>query len=170
MQVTFLGAPMIYYGTESGMWGGDDPDDRMPMVWDDMEYDPQTHDPLGREREADKVAFDNDMYLFYKAAIALRTRTVPLRYGSFELVEVDDAAQFFSFRRRYQGEDVLVGINRGDAPYRWRTPAREGDLVEKLFSAAPDSWGVEPKPVGGVYEIEVPSLDAVVLDVFSAVE
>ena len=30
---------MVYYGTESGMWGGDDPCDRKPMVWDDLKYD-----------------------------------------------------------------------------------------------------------------------------------
>ena len=26
-QMTYVGPPMIYYGTEAGMWGGDDPDD-----------------------------------------------------------------------------------------------------------------------------------------------
>jgi cyclomaltodextrinase / maltogenic alpha-amylase / neopullulanase len=24
-QMTYVGAPMIYYGTEAGMWGADDP-------------------------------------------------------------------------------------------------------------------------------------------------
>jgi len=27
---------IIYYGDEAGMWGGHDPDDRMPMVWEDL--------------------------------------------------------------------------------------------------------------------------------------
>jgi len=31
-QMSYVGAPMIYYGDEAGMWGGNDPDDRMPMV------------------------------------------------------------------------------------------------------------------------------------------
>lgn len=29
-QVTYPGAPYLYYGTEVGMWSADDPDDRMP--------------------------------------------------------------------------------------------------------------------------------------------
>lgn len=29
-QATYVGAPMIYYGTEFGMWSADAPEDRMP--------------------------------------------------------------------------------------------------------------------------------------------
>ncbi|MDE2834068.1 MAG: hypothetical protein OXM02_06055 [Bacteroidota bacterium] len=57
--MTWTGAPMVYYGSESGMWGADDPGDRMPMVWGDLIYEPQTHDPLGRIRMADSVAIDS---------------------------------------------------------------------------------------------------------------
>src|SRR5690606_15909435 len=35
-QMTYVGPPMVYYGTEAGMWGADDPDDRMPMTWPEM--------------------------------------------------------------------------------------------------------------------------------------
>ena len=41
LQMTYVGPPMIYYGTEAGMWGADDPCDRMPMVWPDTLYEPQ---------------------------------------------------------------------------------------------------------------------------------
>ena len=40
---TYVGAPMIYYGDEAGMWGGDDPDDRKPMVWPEMKYENETY-------------------------------------------------------------------------------------------------------------------------------
>ena len=40
-QMTYVGAPMIYYGDEAGMWGSNDPDDRMPMVWPEMQFAPQ---------------------------------------------------------------------------------------------------------------------------------
>ena len=59
LQMTYVGAPMIYYGTEAGMWGGDDPCDRMPMVWQDMVFEPQATDPLGRKRPVDVVEFDD---------------------------------------------------------------------------------------------------------------
>ncbi|MDR1249300.1 MAG: glycoside hydrolase family 13 protein [Treponema sp.] len=33
------GSPCIYYGTETGMTGGDDPDCRRPMIWDEAKQD-----------------------------------------------------------------------------------------------------------------------------------
>ena len=39
-QMTFLGAPMIWYGDEAGMFGAGDPLDRKQMLWKDLEpYD-----------------------------------------------------------------------------------------------------------------------------------
>src|SRR5699024_10118098 len=45
-QFTYTGAPMIYYGTEAGMWGAGDPDDRKPMVWPELDFEPERTDPL----------------------------------------------------------------------------------------------------------------------------
>ena len=39
IQMTFVGAPMVYYGDEAGMWGADDPDERKPMVWPEYKYE-----------------------------------------------------------------------------------------------------------------------------------
>ena len=86
LQMTYVGAPMIYYGTEAGMWGGDDPCDRMPMVWPDMKYDPQQADPLGRPRQADSVEFDTGLFNYYRAAIELRKQCPALRRGSIQFV------------------------------------------------------------------------------------
>ena len=72
LQMTYVGAPMIYYGTEAGMWGADDPCDRMPMVWAELSFDPQQADPLGRPRPANPVAFDDGLFKFYQAAIKFR--------------------------------------------------------------------------------------------------
>jgi glycosidase len=33
------GSPCIYYGTETGMTGGDEPDCRRPMIWDEAKQD-----------------------------------------------------------------------------------------------------------------------------------
>lgn len=35
-QTAYMGAPMLYYGSEYGMWGSDDPTDRKPMMWPDL--------------------------------------------------------------------------------------------------------------------------------------
>ncbi len=77
LQMTYVGAPMIYYGTEAGMWGADDPCDRQPMVWPELSYDAQQADPLGRKRSPDAVAFDEGLFNYYRAAIALSARARP---------------------------------------------------------------------------------------------
>ena len=40
--MTFVGSPIIYYGTEAGMWGDDDPDNRKPMLWEDIIFENET--------------------------------------------------------------------------------------------------------------------------------
>ncbi|MFM8684572.1 MAG: glycoside hydrolase family 13 protein [Chthoniobacterales bacterium] len=50
LQMTYVGAPMIYYGDEVGMWGANDPDCRKPMVWEDMIYEDEVVLPDGSKR------------------------------------------------------------------------------------------------------------------------
>src|SRR4029079_18702157 len=113
-QMTYVGAPMIYYGTESGMWGGHDPDDRMPMVWPDMTYDPQAIDPRGNERTPDDVSFDQQLFDYYKRAIALRRQHEALNQGDYTLLTADDVQRSVVFSRRTSKETLLVALNRGD--------------------------------------------------------
>ncbi len=89
-EMCYLGAPMIYYGDEAGMWGAGDPDDRMPMVWKDLTYEPQAIDPRGKERTPDPVQFDEDLFDFYKTAIGLRRKHEALNHGDFSVVATDD--------------------------------------------------------------------------------
>ncbi len=49
-QMTYLGAPMIYYGDEVGMWGATDPCCRKPMIWDDLKYVDEVYLPDGSRR------------------------------------------------------------------------------------------------------------------------
>jgi glycosidase len=67
-QMTYVGAPMLYYGTESGLWGGNDPDDRSPMNWDDITFAPQaaSHSPAF-VRPVDDMNFDANLFQFYKS-------------------------------------------------------------------------------------------------------
>jgi len=39
LQFAFSGAPIVYYGDEIGLCGGDDPDNRAPMPWDRHKWD-----------------------------------------------------------------------------------------------------------------------------------
>ncbi len=116
-QATYVGPPLIYYGTEAGMWGGDDPCDRKPMVWDDLEYEPEQAHPHGLARTPDVVRFERELFAFYRRLFALRNREVALRRGDFERVHSDDDAMLFAFRRTVGEESLLVVVNRGDQPY-----------------------------------------------------
>jgi cyclomaltodextrinase / maltogenic alpha-amylase / neopullulanase len=163
MQMTYVGAPMIYYGTEAGMWGGDDPCDRMPMVWPDLNYDPQQADPLNRPRQADSVEFDAVLFNYYRAAIALRKEHPALRRGSIEFLRADDKARFLAFRRADKDDTLLVGFNRGEGAYRWQVPLQPNQSLAQVFTASGeiDNFPIENKP--GVAVVTVPACDAVVL-------
>jgi glycosidase len=132
LQMTYLGAPMVYYGDEAGMWGGDDPCDRWPMFWDDLgAYASQSSDPLNRPREADEIGVDRELLDFYRRAIALRHEHPVLRHGACTTEAIDDDAQFVALRRELDGKKMLIAFNRGDKPFTWKLPkdAREFTVV-----------------------------------------
>lgn len=164
LQMTYVGAPMIYYGTEAGMWGGDDPCDRMPMVWPDMTFEPQQADPLGRPRAADVVEFDDALYHYYRAAITLRNEVPALRRGSIEFLREDDKARFLAFKREDELDAAFVGFNRGEADYRWEIPLAAGESVAQVFTASGDvaRFPIETRADAAV--VVVPAYDAVVLE------
>jgi glycosidase len=112
--MSYVGAPMVYYGDEAGAWGGGDPDDRMPMIWRELTYEPQTIDPRGRERQPDEVKFDEDLFAFYKKAIALRRESDALNHGEFTVVATDDLGRTLVIGRRSTKQTLLVALNRGD--------------------------------------------------------
>ncbi len=165
LQMTYVGPPMIYYGTEAGMWGADDPCDRMPMVWPELTYEPQQAHPLGRERKPDPVAFDEALFNFYRAAVALRNESAALRRGEIEFIAADDAEGFLAFRRWHGEETLLVGLNRGDAPYRWKIPFDGELVVSQVFTASGDVDQVDVVNHADHAVVTIPPVDGVVLRV-----
>ena len=117
-QMAYVGAPMIYYGDEAGMWGGTDPDERMPMVWPDTSFQPQATDPRGKERESDELKFDEALFKFYKEAIDLRRQHDVLNHGEFRVVTTDDVQRCIVISRRSAKETLLIAVNRGEQPAR----------------------------------------------------
>ena len=123
LQMALPGLPMIYYGDEAGMWGADDPDDRQPMVWPDLVYADQSHDPLGRPRTPDPVRFDSTLFAFYQRAIAMRHGDAALRHGSLRVLAADSAAQSVAFERVLGAERRVVALNRSDRSQLLTFPA-----------------------------------------------
>ena len=88
MQMTWPGAPTVYYGDEAGLCGFTDPDDRRPFPW-------------GKE--------DRKLQAFYKAAIALHKQYPVLRTGSLIILYQD--MHVLGYARFDEKEQILVFIN-----------------------------------------------------------
>ncbi|MCE1247841.1 MAG: glycoside hydrolase family 13 protein [Firmicutes bacterium] len=117
-QMTYSGAPMIYYGDELGMTGANDPDCRKPMLWDDIVYeDEKVHPVKGMKRPVEKNQPDMDLFEHYKKMIKIRRDNPVLRRGTTESLVAEDTPGIFSFVREYEGEKVYVILNNGSTEY-----------------------------------------------------
>jgi cyclomaltodextrinase len=111
-QMTYVGAPMIYYGDEAGMWGANDPCCRKPMVWPGLEYEAEaTTTQGGRRKQPDPVVFNYELHALYKKLIHMRRNSEALQLGDFTTLITDDAKGIYAFERSYQGERVVVVLN-----------------------------------------------------------
>jgi len=113
-QMTYLGAPMIYYGDEAGMWGASDPDERKPMLWGDLRYDDEASHPFERQRQKDKNEFNQDLFNFYKEMIKIRKDHPALMSGNFQTVIADDQRMIYVFERNHPDEKVAIALNNSD--------------------------------------------------------
>ncbi|MDP3830543.1 MAG: alpha-amylase family glycosyl hydrolase, partial [Ignavibacteriaceae bacterium] len=117
-QMTYRGAPMLYYGDEIGMWGADDPHDRKPMIWDNLKYD---NEVIGKESGFKKglgiytVEQNKELFSFYQKLISLRNQSDALRFGNVYFLEVG-SQDVIVFGREYGDEEYLMMFNTGDNP------------------------------------------------------
>jgi len=111
LQFTLPGAPQIYYGDEAGMWGGDDPDCRKPMVWKDMNYETETTHPFGKPRPADAVKFDDKLFNWYQKMASIRNENKTLSLGDIQFFNLDEAKSLLAYRRTLGKESVLIIVN-----------------------------------------------------------
>ncbi|RYZ49258.1 MAG: alpha-amylase, partial [Chitinophagaceae bacterium] len=131
-QMLYLGSPMFFYGDEAGMWGANDPDCRKPMVWPEMAYSTETFNPNQTTHDPDEVAFDHDLFNWYKTFIGLRQQSKALRLGSFTTLATDNANKLYAFMRSYGKEEVMVIVNRSNKPVSFTHPL----LASKAYTNA----------------------------------
>jgi glycosidase len=114
-QYTYVGAPMIFYGTEAGMWGAGDPDDRKPMVWPEFDYEPEKEHPLGKERTPDDNNFDHDLFSWYQRLGEIRNEHLAFQTGDFQPLKTDDSRNIVAFARYINQEKFgIVVINKSE--------------------------------------------------------
>lgn len=101
LQFSGVGAPMIYYGDEAGMWGADDPENRKPMIWKDLEpYENATNNFVMQ-----------DVFAWYQRCAAIRNSIEALRTGDFEMISADDQRGVVAFKRTSGKQIVFVATN-----------------------------------------------------------
>lgn len=93
MLLLLPGSPCIYYGTEIGMYGKNDPDCRKPMIWDE-----------------DKR--DNKLLSFFKDIISLRKRYISvIKQGNLSYENKDGLD---IWRLKGEKEEIMIAYNKGN--------------------------------------------------------
>ena len=116
LQFTQPGAPLIYNGDEAGMWGGDDPDCRKPMVWKELKYETETAHPFGLPRQMDEVKFDDDLFKWYKKMAIIRNENNVLSIGDIQFYVVDEEKKILAYKRTLNNETIFVIVNNNENP------------------------------------------------------
>ena len=141
-QMTYTGAPSIYYGDEIGLQGGHDPANRGAFPWDH----PDT--------------WDQELLAEYRRLIALRRQRRSLRHGSYHIVHAR-GEQFVHARQL--GEDLVVAaFNAAAQPmlldFELGGIVADGTILEHLTTRQPIR--VEQ---GWVRRLELPARAGMVL-------
>ncbi|HAL91658.1 MAG TPA: alpha-amylase [Verrucomicrobia bacterium] len=136
-QMAGPGAPMIFYGTEVGMWGGNDPCDRQPMLWSDIPATDETRGFRAPLLVPHPRAPDLDLFAFYQRLIAIRTAEPALRRGSFRWLPSPDESTLV-FQRELEGAIIWCAIHKGGGEAEIDLPTSARDLwTGEEISAGP---------------------------------
>lgn len=119
-QMTYPGAPAIYYGDEIGLEGGKDPDCRKAFPWNESDW-------------------NHDLRDYIQRWIAIRRNRTVLRRGSFLEIHRDGKRGGYAFARKLGEESLLVVLNAssGRRSYRFNVEElswRDGRIVRDLLS------------------------------------
>jgi cyclomaltodextrinase len=138
MQMCYVGAPMIYYGDEVGMWGANDPDNRKPMLWDDIVYEDEIYLPNQQKRsKPDPVKPDWQLWDFYQEMITIRKNNPALNLGEYHNLVSDDEREIFGFMRIYQDQEIWVIFNNDDEKHELQLSSKKTHL-HSLRAESPD--------------------------------
>lgn len=137
-QMTGPGAPMLYYGTEVGMWGANDPCDRQPMLWSDIPAADETMGFRAPLPAPNSRAPDLDLLAFYQRLIAIRTSEPALRRGSFRWLDAP-GDETLVFQRELDGTTIWCAIHKGRDEVELQLPQPGRDL-----------WSGQDVPAGSI--------------------
>lgn len=110
-QMTYIGAPMLFYGDEVGMWGATDPYCRKPMLWKEFLYDNEKNPSHINQNEVYEQKVDSDLFEWYKKLIRIRLENKTLVYGKFREIFADNDREIIVYERVIEDHTIIVVIN-----------------------------------------------------------
>ncbi len=134
-QMTFPGAPMIWYGDEAGLYGADDPTNRKPMLWKDLQ---PYRDP--------SEVFMADVWNYYRRLIAIRNTYPVLRAGLYQPWFTDDKIDLYGFLRVRGDDMVAILFNNGDTnqDVEVKVPFPDDTKLVDVIAADPATFVDQP--------------------------
>lgn len=148
LQMTWPGAPTLYYGDEAGVTGWTDPDNRRTYPWG--------HEDQGL------IEYHRKMIRIHKEHEALLTGSLKYLEGAYKVI---------CYGRFTAREKMVVLINGGfdEAKVRvpvWEIGVTEEEELQRIIMSREADFTLEPAvcPVqGGVLEITLPAITAILL-------
>ncbi|MDQ4078795.1 MAG: glycoside hydrolase family 13 protein [Chloroflexota bacterium] len=139
-QMTYPGAPCIYYGDEIGMMGGKDPDSRAAFPWHD------------------RPEWNIELLDYFKRATALRHAHTALRRGDYRTLHAK--GNTYVYERSDEAERLIVAFNAGTETAEFalsmpesRLLSRFGDLATIVVERGEANFNLPPR-TGAVWEVE----------------
>ena len=108
VQMTWVGAPTVYYGDEAGVCGFTDPDSRRTYPW-------------GQE--------NRELVEFHKEMIRIHKREKPLRTGSLKMLSW--SSNVLAYARFQEGEQIIVVLNNSKELKEVTIPVWQGEVPMK---------------------------------------
>lgn len=150
IQMTWPGAPTVYYGDEAGVCGFTDPDNRRTYPW-------------GKE--------DQEMLDFHKRMICIHKAYPILAKGSLEFLWNDH--QGLSYGRFSDSEQIIVILNNQDQERdirvtAWKTGVsrKEATAFQRLMLSSGEGYTEMPEEYiadAGILQVKMPAYGAMVL-------
>lgn len=137
IQMTYPGAPTIYYGDELGMTGSDDPDNRRAMEWG-----------KGNKELVEYYALLGNMRQTYKT----------LRTGDFNIIDTSDADNIMAYVRSDEDNTILVFVNNSDKAIQVTT-----ELESKYYGTYTNVLTGEKVVINANTKIDTEAYNGVVL-------
>jgi len=152
---TIRGVPLLYYGDEIRMLGGDDPDNRhdFPGGW--------PGDPRNAFLSSGRTAAEEEIFDFTRKLAHLRASLPTLRMGSTRNLIVQD--QVWVFARYTSGSVAVVAINNGTSAATLTIPVDNLPVREAAVLRRNLTTGSAIKVTSGQISLVLPSKSAELL-------